>query len=323
MKIEQIAGGGYTASIHLSRGANCISLRHETLGVSLLREPDYSRELDNPYLYGMPVLFPVNRISGGRFEFDGRVYELPINEEKTGCTLHGELHAMEFRVDEQNADSITCSYRSNGNYAYMPHDFSLRIQYSLSEKGMRQKTMVVNHSDCRMPLFLGFHTTFNLAFAKNGKPEHCLVFADIAQEIERNMTVYLPTGKVPEFDAVSRNLSRGALDPTVGAVSRHYRAAGGGEMGIFDPDAKLLLRYENDEKFGWRLIYNGDGTQYICLEPQTCMANCPNSPFDREFTGFSWLEPGEEREFISHISCTPATMQEYEEYIKNGTKPKK
>lgn len=323
MKIEQIAGGGYTASIHLSRGANCISLRHETLGVSLLREPDYSRELDNPYLYGMPVLFPVNRISGGRFEFDGRVYELPINEEKTGCTLHGELHAMEFRVDEQNADSITCSYRSNGDYAYMPHDFSLRIQYSLSAEGMHQKTTVINHSDCRMPLFLGFHTTFNLAFAKNGKPEHCLVFADIAQEIERNMTVYLPTGKVPEFDAVSRNLSRGALDPTVGAVSRHYRAAGGGKMGIFDPDAKLLLRYENDEKFGWRLIYNGDGTQYICLEPQTCMANCPNSPFDREFTGFSWLEPGEEREFISHISCTPATMQEYEEYIKNGTKPKK
>jgi hypothetical protein len=44
---------------------------------------------------------------------------------------------------------------------------------------------------------------------------------------------------------------------------------------------------------------------------------------DREFTGFSWLEPGDEREFISHISCTPATMQEYEEYIKNGTKPMK
>ena len=94
-------------------------------------------------------------------------------------------------------------------------------------------------------------------------------------------------------------------------------------MGIFDPDSKLLLRYENDEKFGWRLIYNGDGTEYICLEPQTCMANCPNSPFDREFTGFSWLEPGEEREFTSCISCVPAAEQDYFAYIKNGTEPKK
>lgn len=180
MRIEQITGGGYTASINLSRGANCISLRNQTLGISLLREPDYSRELDNPYLYGMPVLFPVNRISGGKFEFDGRVYELPVNEEKTGCTLHGELHAMEFRMEEQNADSITCSYRSRGNYAYMPHDFSLRIQYSLSEKGMRQKTTVVNHSDCRMPLFLGFHTTFNLVFARNSKPENVRVHANVS-----------------------------------------------------------------------------------------------------------------------------------------------
>ena len=322
MRIEQITGGGYTASINLSRGANCISLRNQTLGISLLREPDYSRELDNPYLYGMPVLFPVNRISGGKFEFDGRVYELPVNEEKTGCTLHGELHAMEFRMEEQNADSITCSYRSRGNYAYMPHDFSLRIQYSLSEKGMRQKTTVVNHSDCRMPLFLGFHTTFNLVFARNSKPENVRVHANVSQEIERNMSVYLPTGKIPEFDAVSQALDCGSLNPTVGAISRHYRA-GGDKMGIFDPDSKLLLRYENDEKFGWRLIYNGDGTQYICLEPQTCMANCPNSPFDREFAGFSWLEPGEEREFTSCISCVPATEQDYFAYIKNGTEPKK
>lgn len=322
MQIERITGGGYTASINLSRGANCISLRNESLGVSLLREPDFSRELDNPYLYGMPVLFPVNRISGGKFDFDGRLYELPVNEVKTGCCLHGELHALEFQVEDRTAEQISCVYRSYGNYAFMPHDFTLRIQYSLSDEGLCHKTTVINHSDSRMPLFLGYHTTFNLAFAQNGKPEHCRVFADISQEIERNMAVYLPTGKVPEFDEISRNLRDGVLNATIGAVSRHYRA-GGGTMGIYDPEAKLLLKYENDEKFGWRLIYNGDGSEYICLEPQTCMANCPNSPFDRTFAGFTWLEPGEDREFVSHISCVPATKQDYETYIKNGTKPMK
>lgn len=323
MRIEHLASGGYTASINLSRGANCISLRNQALGVKLLREPDYSRELDNPYLYGMPILFPVNRISGGTFEFDGRQYALPVNEEKTGCTLHGQLHAMEFQVEEQGEDFLDCVYRSNGTYPYMPHDFTIRIQYRLSPEGMDQRTTVINHSHCRMPLFLGFHTTFNLAFVQGGKPKNCRAFAEVSQEIERNMAVYLPTGNVPAFDEISENLNRGALNPTVGAISRHYRMGGKGNMGIYDPDAQLLLRYENDEKFGWRLVYNGEGREYICLEPQTCMANCPNSPFDRDFAGFSWLEPGEERMFLSKISCVPATAQDYETFIKNGTEPKK
>jgi galactose mutarotase-like enzyme len=64
-----IRGGGYRAAIDPLRGANCISLSHES-GASLLREPPKDGILDNPYLYGMPILFPVNRISGGSFEFE-------------------------------------------------------------------------------------------------------------------------------------------------------------------------------------------------------------------------------------------------------------
>ena len=78
--IYKISCGDYTAEINLSRGANCISLRNRKYGAVILREPDYSKELDNPYLYGMPILYPVNRISGGKFEFEGREYVFPINE---------------------------------------------------------------------------------------------------------------------------------------------------------------------------------------------------------------------------------------------------
>ena len=67
-RIIQIRGGG----------ANCISLTHETHRAVILREPDYEKKLDNPYLYGMPLLFPANRISGGRFYFKGREYCFPV-----------------------------------------------------------------------------------------------------------------------------------------------------------------------------------------------------------------------------------------------------
>ena len=86
-----IENGDWSAVIDLAHGANCIELKNKRYGASLLREPPKNGELDNPYLYGMPLLFPVNRIENGTFEFEGRRYVFPINEPSTGCHLHGEF----------------------------------------------------------------------------------------------------------------------------------------------------------------------------------------------------------------------------------------
>ena len=82
----KIADGDWHATIDLLHGANCISLRNEKYGANLLREPpDISAMTENPFLYGMPTLFPVNRIENGRFTFEGREYIFPINEPSTNC----------------------------------------------------------------------------------------------------------------------------------------------------------------------------------------------------------------------------------------------
>ena len=117
MQIITIKSGGYEAKINASRGANCISLTYPEKGVSVLREPDYSAPLDNPYLYGMPVLFPQNRISGGKFEFEGRVYDFGINEPNTGCFIHGTLHEKPFEVVEVGEDYAL--FRCNCFLLYM------------------------------------------------------------------------------------------------------------------------------------------------------------------------------------------------------------
>jgi galactose mutarotase-like enzyme len=151
-----------------------------------------------------------------------------------------------------------------------------------------------------MPLFLGFHTTFNTLFAKGSRSENIRVFANISEEYERNMEVnYLPTGKNPRFDAVSTSLSDGTYKPFDGKISRHYR--GNGQMSITDICNGLRMVYENDVKYGFRLIYNGGSDGYICLEPQTCLANCQNSPFSREEGGFDFLKIGESKTYRSRI----------------------
>lgn len=302
-RIVELKAHGYSAKINLSRGANCISLRNEKYKAKLLREPDYSTELDNPYLYGMPILFPVNRISGGEFEFEGREYEFPINEPATGCHLHGELHRTEFSLIDVSDNKICCSYCADEQNPYLafPHVFEIQMEYEIKEDGLYHTIEVINHSHYNMPIFLGFHTTFLSRFAEGNEDGDIKVLAEISEEYERNMTNYLPTGAKPEFDQTSLALKQGEFDPFATPTSRHYRCEKPGRMVIYDSGNNLSLVYENDEKYQFRLIYNGNADEYICLEPQNCMANCQNSPFSREEAGFDYIEPGKSKVYHSKI----------------------
>lgn len=303
-KIVEIKYLDYSAKINLSRGGNCISIRNQKYRARLLREPDYSKELDNPYLYGMPILFPVNRISGGRFVFEGREYLFPINEPDTGCHLHGELHKTEFELVEQSESRVVCLYIADEQNSYLcfPHAFEIKLTYELREDGFYQTTEITNLSEKNMPVFIGFHTTFNVLFAENSRPENIKVLAEISEEYERNMTNYLPTGVKPEFDETSLALNTGEFSPFMKAISRHYRCRKPGKMVIYDAGNDLSVVYENDEKYKFRLIYNGNADEYICLEPQNCMANCQNAPFSRKEAGFDYIEPGASKLYASRIS---------------------
>ena len=72
-------------------------------------------------------------------------------------------------------------------------------------------------------------------------------------------------------------------------------------MSITDIGNDLRVVYENDEKYGFRLIYNSGSDGYICLEPQTCLAGCQNSPFSREEGGFDFLQSGKSKIYRSRI----------------------
>ncbi|MBQ9112642.1 MAG: aldose 1-epimerase [Clostridia bacterium] len=304
MKTAEIACGDYSALINLSRGANCISLINKKYGAHILREPTCGDgEPDNPYLYGMPILFPVNRISGGSFEFEGRIYRFPVNEPDTGCHLHGELHRTEFDLLELSKERVLCRYRADRDDPYLsfPHEFEIRMEYSLAEDGLTHRTEVINHSEHNMPCMLGFHTTFNSLFAGDGDVR---VRVDIAEEYERNMQSYLPTGRKLAFDNVTSQLTEGQFSPFGTPISRHYRMGGEGIMTLTNYDKGLRVVYENDDKYTFRLIYNGNADGYICLEPQTCLANAPNSPFGRTEAGFDVIEPRKSKTYISKIYMT-------------------
>lgn len=302
-QIFEIKNQEYSARINLSRGANCISLRNEKYGARILREAAGDGSVDNPYLYGMPILFPVNRISGGEFEFEGRTYRFPVNEPSTGCHLHGELHQMEFQLQEQKDNRIVCSYPAESEHLYLtfPHEFEIKVIYELTEEGLAHTTEVTNLSKENMPVFLGFHTTFNLPFCADSNPQDIRALVEIGEEYERNMTTYLPTGRKPAFDEVTQELNQGKFVPWEKPISRHYSSSRNGRMVLYDIAKDVSVVYENDVAFRFRLIYNGAKEGYICMEPQTCLANCQNSPFDRQEAGFDFVRPGETKTYRSKL----------------------
>lgn len=304
INVYEISNDTYSAKINLSRGANCVSLINKQYNARLLREPDYSKPLDNPYLYGMPILFPVNRIMGGRFTFEGREYIFPINEPNTGCHLHGVLHEQEFQMADAGEDYVVCFYKATQEQPYLlfPHEFEIVISYRLVKEGLEQKTEIINCSSHNMPVMLGFHTTFQIPFMDNQSMDDLRIYTDVTDLIERNMDTYLPTGRIVHTDDVTEKLQRGEFRPNEQKISRHYKSGDGGNMCIHDIKRKLSVRYENSANMQFRLLYNGNADEYICLEPQNCLINCPNEDFGIKYSNFEYLKPNEKRMYISKIS---------------------
>ena len=295
--------GEYTAEINPWRGGNCVRLYHSRWDAEILRVPDYTKPLDNPYLYGMPILYPNNRISGGTFVFEDRQYAFPINEPKTNCHIHGFLHETPFAVTKRTENFVECEYKATKEkpYCTFPHEFHVVLRYTLTENGLIMEAEICNDSNENMPNFLGFHTTFNVPFVQGGNASDVRVLAEVQDEIERNMQVYLPTGKILPDDDVTKKLCQGQFMPFEKVISRQYLKKGRGRVALTDKKRGVSIVYEMDEKFGFRLLYNGNADEYICIEPQTCMANCPNAPFDREYAGFDFLPPKSKKTYVMKL----------------------
>ena len=141
---------GYEADILPERGANLVALTRPALGLSSVRTPASleSFTTENPYLWGIPILLPPNRISGAQFTFEGRTYRFPMNEPAIGNFIHGMLHETPVPCVEQAADHAVFLFRATAEQPYMtfPHAFTLRIAFALEEDGLHQRITVTNDS---------------------------------------------------------------------------------------------------------------------------------------------------------------------------------
>jgi len=128
-----------------------------------------NQSLSENDLYPSALLAPwVNRVRNGNYSFEGRNYQLPINESKLGNAIHGFLARMPFKIFDKKCThefaEVTFQHDYSGDFTGYPFPFIFTITYRLSNHGVF--TVLFN---CRntginnMPFACGWHPYFTIA----------------------------------------------------------------------------------------------------------------------------------------------------------------
>ena len=296
--VVEINTSTWNAEVVVSNNANLIKLRQLESELDILRTPDSLETLrELPECYGMPLLFPLGRIAGAGYCWNGREYKFPLNDPDNNCNLHGLIPGQPWffdGIDESgNKTIMTLSFthdRQKDSFKGYPHEFKLILRYIFTPDAVVQRSEVHNQSDKPMPFGLGFHSAFNLPEATSR-----LMVTTGAEYYEISQATKVPTGRrlpLPE-----------ALD---------YRQPGGRQPGqhaagvlttiqpmndlrgavIHHPEA--MVTYEVDESYNfWALWNEGGGKGFFCVEPLTCLSNAPNLDLPPSESGLQILQPGQ------------------------------
>jgi aldose 1-epimerase len=308
----ELRAGNCRALVLPGFGGHLISL--EEGGVSYLRKPrNVAEYLLLPEAYGLPVLFPPNRIDNCTFSARGLGYRFPANKGKNH--LHGFLYNRPWQVDRigpvgegpaagPSAAELSASVpaaelrmsftspRGGEVYRWFPHPFRARLYYRLEAGRLFQEIEIENQDSRPMPLMLGFHSAFALE-GRERDPSAYRISIGLGEVLEKDQIGPAPA-HMAEF---RRGKVLGAGEVAWGQfLAGTYRdGAGREERGLLIEHLRAgkKLRYIPDEQFGYWVVWNQDGTDtFICAEPQTCAINAANMHREEDLFGFRMLEAG-------------------------------
>lgn len=310
MHAVEFSKGDYTALLVPSMGANLVRLSHTRLGAEILRTPA-AEEIETfrgrPHVFGLPILFPPNRIADGTYTFNGRTYRFPITQLKEHHYHHGILKSQPFAVSKAwETDEevlVECRYYSNaGNDAIFrdfPHEFKCKILYRLTSEGLEQEVMFANRSKEPMPVGVGFHTPLPIPFAGGEARDYAMRLA-VGRQIElgeRN----IPTGRtLPLTEQFAKLRAEGLQVTGCEAIEAAFtlqeiEVDGKPYRGALVENLRTGVRifYETDSQtVCWTLWNNGGDVPYCCPEPQSWWTDAPNAA-DPRAEGFRAIAPGE------------------------------
>ena len=264
------------AEISACHGGNITKLQYENkdIFIPLISE----KQLDkNPYIIGCPILLPANRTLAGEFSFEGKKYNLPINEPENNAHLHGLVHASVFDVVKAQDNKITLEYVNNGEI--YPFHFKLEVEYVLKNEGLYQYYRIKNIDKINLPFTFALHTSFV-------EPESFSVPIACCQEKDEH---HIPTGNSVPLNSQEKLYTSGSKSKGI-VISGSYKS-NGNTADIGD------IKYTVSHNFNYWILFNGKGESgFLCVEPQCGAVNGLNTENEKIV-----LKPNESVDFYTII----------------------
>lgn len=227
-----------------------------------------------------------NRIADGRYEFDGRVEQLPLDEPERGNAIHGLVRWSAWHVAERHEDRVVMEHLIHPRPGF-PFTLALRIEYALAGDGLSVRTEATNAGTEACPYGVGAHPYLAAADGSVDELTVTIPADTVLESDERGLPVADRRVEGTDFDFRSpKRVGRLQLDHCFTGLGR-------------EDDGRARVRLGNgtslwvDRSFDYLMVFTGDGLpdvdrRSLAVEPMTC----PPNAF-RSGDGLVRLEPGE------------------------------
>ncbi len=239
----------------------------------------------NPWFRGR-ILFPFDdRIHAGRYCFEGKEYQLPINDPDGEDALHGFLYAQPLRVALSESNQQMAMAVLEGEIVDQPgYPFRLHIRlvYSLDADGFHIELHIKNTGSASAPFSVGWHPYFRPA-GSDVSHTRLLILAERYVEMDAKL---VPSGRLRPVHGSEIDFRRtkqiGSLDLDHGFENTD------GYMECSSAD--LCIRIEQSDLFSYSQVFVPPDRKSVAMEPISAATDAFNKPE----LGLRILAPGAE-----------------------------
>lgn len=272
-----------------------ISLKDNRGKVQPILAADAPEMLEANELFRGRILFPFNdRIPEAKYEYAGNSYQLPVNNDEDGSSIHGFLYNKAMNVIAKETDSesasVTLEYRFQKDEVQgYPFAVGIQINYQLNKQGFTIAWQVTNHGDIKAPFALGWHPYFTAG--KKVDDSTLTMNSEKFVEVDKDLT---PTRNIPSVEGTQFNFKNGTklegveLDIAVTAPNGPITLQGE-EYGI---------TFKQSTNFPYVQLYTPENRESIAIEPITGATNS----FNFHELGLLELNPNEQFQSKFEIS---------------------
>ena len=265
-------------------------LREYTLGGRNLLDGYGTDEMSSSGRGQVLIPWP-NRIQDGRYSFDGKDHQLPLDDVEEQDAIHGLVRWGSWIAGDRAENRVVMEHSLHPQPGY-PFSLALSVEYLLSDDGLLVRTTATNRGPRPCPYGSGNHPY--LMFGQHSVDPLTLRVpgARVLVSDERGIPVGSTPVQATDYDfREPRTIGATVLDHAFTDLERAEN--GRARVELQDPESGTELALWVDDTYAYVMVFTGDplpdvNRRSLAVEPMTC----PPNAF-RSGEGLVRLEPGE------------------------------